>query len=197
VRLGKAIVAVGGAAVLLVALVGTASAGRLSTSSLSVKATWARLSYSGGFGTLECEVVVEGSFHARTIAKVAGALSGFITSASITRCARGGATVLRETLPWHVQYASFAGTLPNITSIGARVIGLAFRIREPTFGITCLSRSTTEAPGTITFSREAGGATTTAVAGGTIPCESFSGTLGGTSSSLDNGSGTRVTVTLI
>ncbi|HEV7774749.1 MAG TPA: hypothetical protein VGO48_15820 [Conexibacter sp.] len=188
-----------GATVLLAALVGTASAGRLSTSSLGIKATFARINFAGGVGTVECEIVVEGAFHERSISKTRGTLSGFLTSARITRCARGGVTVLTETLPWHLRYDSFTGSLPNITGIRAGIVGVAFRIREPSFGIECLSRTTAEEPGTILFNRETGtGATISASVGGTVRCGGgFTGTFSGTTSSLDNGSGTRVTVTLI
>jgi len=191
-RLGRLMVAVFGATVLLTALVGAASAGRLSTSSQRLRATWARLNFGGGAGTVECEVVAEGSFHERTISKTVETLSGFITSANITRCSRGSATVLRESLPWHVRYASFTGTLPNITTIMARVFGVSFNIREP-FGVTCLSRATAS----IAFNREAGGATTSATASGEGVCGGAVGNFSGTTSSFDNGSGTRITVTLI
>ena len=192
-RLGKAILAVVGATVVLAGLVGTASAGRLSTSSLGMKAVWSRLDFSGGFGTIECEVVVEGSFHERTIAKSVGTLSGFITSATITRCARGGATVLRETLPWHIQYRSFTGTLPNISGISATVISPSFRIREP-FGVSCLANRSNVI---LTFTREASGAITAAGVSGRASCEGIEGELGGSTTNVNNGSGTRVTVTLI
>jgi hypothetical protein len=195
---GKILLVIAGATVLLAALVGTASAGRLSTTELRLRATWTRLSYATGGGTAECEVAVEGAFHERTIAKTRGRLSGLITAAAITRCARGGVTVLRETLPWHVQYDSFTGTLPNISAIRANIIGLSFRLREPVFGIECLARSTTESPGTLTFNREtATGTTISATAGGTLPCGSFSGGLSGTTSTLVDSGGARVTVTLI
>jgi hypothetical protein len=198
VRLGKTILAVAGATVLLAALVSGASAGRLSTSSQQLKATFVRLDFTGGFGTIECEITVEGSFHQRTIVKTAGTLTGFITRAALrSPCRRGEATLLTETLPWHIQYSGFAGTLPSITSIRASIVGVAFRIREPSFGVTCLARSTAEAPGTATFNREAGGVLTSMTVGGAIPCSSFSGSFSGTSSSFDNGSGTRITVTLI
>jgi hypothetical protein len=135
-KLSKLLLAVVGATVLLGALVSSASAGRLSNSSTTLRATWARMDFTGGFGTVECEVTLEGSLHSRTIAKVARALIGNITAASVSSpCRRGGATILRETLPWHVTYNSFAGTLPNITNILTDVVGASFRIREPTFGV--------------------------------------------------------------
>ncbi|MFL5817252.1 MAG: hypothetical protein ACJ76L_06580 [Conexibacter sp.] len=193
-KLGKMMVAVVGATVLLASVVGMASARNLSTSSQGLRASFARLDFVGGFGTAECEVVVEGSFHSRTIVKSVGTLSGFITAANITRCIRGGATVLRETLPWHIRYAGFAGTLPNITSITATISGIAFRIREPAFGVTCLA---TTSGASIVFHREASGATTSVTAGATNSCSGVNGTLNGNTTAVDNGSGARITVTLI
>lgn len=192
-RLGKAILVVVGASLVLAALVGGASARNLSTTTRVINASWTGLSFRTGAGTAECEVIVNGTFHQNTVSKVTGTLSGFVTAANITRCARGGATVLRETLPWHVQYDSFTGTLPNIASISARIIGVAFRITEPVFGIGCLSRSSTTEPATLTFNREiVTGAVRSATAGGTVRCGEVSGSFGGTSSSL-----TAFTVTLI
>jgi len=185
-----------GASVLLGALVTSASAGRISISSQRFRAGWSALNYSGGFGTIECEVSVEGSFHSRSITKTAGSLVGYITTATVNRCARGGATVLRETLPWHVQYESFSGTLPNITSINTRAIGISFMIREPTFGVTCLARTSATNPATGAFNLSAG-VVTLVGAGGTFPCGSFSGSYSGNSSSVGTPEGTRITVTLI
>jgi len=154
------------------------------------------MDYSGGFGTVECEVAVEGSFHSRTSAKTTGALAGYIINSNVVRCRRGGATILRETLPWHVQYESFSGTLPNITAINTRVIGASWRIREPTFGVTCLTKSTTAEPETASYNLTAGVITSITV-GGTIRCGSFTGTLSGTSSRTEEAAGRAITVTLI
>ena len=172
-KLGKTCLAVVGATVLLSALVGTASAGRLSTSSQRIRASFARVNFAGGFGTVECEVAVEGSFHERTLSKTVGTLSGFITAANITRCARAGGTVLRETLPWHVQYQSFTGALPRIATISAKIIGWSVGVREPTFGVTCLATGNA----TVNFTREtATGATTEVAVSGTTPCSGFAST---------------------
>ena len=184
-----------GVAVLLGALVGVASARNLSSSSQTLRATFNRLDFSGGFGTVECAVVFEGSFHARTIAKVSGTLSGFVTRASITSCSRASATVLSETLPWHVRYRGFTGTLPNINTVSADISGVNFRFREPTFGVTCLASGELR----VAFNREAGGVVTSAAASGTIPNScGGSGTVSGTSSSFTVlNSTTRITITLI
>jgi len=196
-------------------LVGLATAGRLSSSSTRIKVVWTRLEYTGGFGTVECEVTLEGSMHARTSTKVLGALTGYVTAAVVSRCARGGATMLRETLPWHVTYAAFSGVLPNITSIRHNLIGAAWRIREPTFGLTCLSRTSETSPATGTWNRESvTGAIVSVSVAGEIVCNEtssrFTGRIGGTAMEearrerrpediVEAGTGlrTRITVTLI
>lgn len=192
-RLTKFILAVVGATVLLGALVSSASARNLSITTRSINASWTRLSFRGGLGTVECEVILNGTGHSNTIVKSANALVGFITAANITRCARGGMTILRETLPWHRQYESFVNPLPNITAIRTRVIGFAMRWTEPVFGVSCLMRSSTTEPLFLTYNRTtATGALTSAVASGSIRCGEFNAVLEGTSSSI-----TAHTVTLI
>jgi hypothetical protein len=201
VKLGKTLLVLAGATVLLGALVATASAGRLSTSSQELRATFAPLEFSGGFGTTRCPLTLEGSFHQRTTSKAAGSLVGYLTRATAGACSQGSVTVLTETLPWHIRYASFSGTLPNITSVTANIVGSAFRVREPG-GVTCLARSTEAEPTSVTFNREASGALTTAVVSGAIrvgaECFGATGTIAGTSNSLTVASATtRITVTLI
>ena len=191
-KLSKLLLAVVGATIVLGAFVSTAAAGRISLSGTIANASWTRLNFSGGFGTMECEIILNKTLHSRTFAKVRGSLVGFITAANITRCSRGSATILRETLPWHVQYESFAGTLPSITSVRTVIIGLSLRIREPTFGIQCLTTSTVTEPSILTYNLNSGGVMQSATVGGTIRCAEFNGSLSGTSSSI-----TRVTVTLI
>ena len=55
--------------------------------------------------------------------KGVGSLIGYITQAILRPCATGTASILRETLPWHVRYAGFSGSLPNITSLTVHAIG--------------------------------------------------------------------------
>jgi hypothetical protein len=63
---------------------------------------------------------LEGTFHSNTIAKVANSLIGYITRATFNTpgCVQEeGSTralVLQETLPWHIRYSGFIGTLPNV-----------------------------------------------------------------------------------
>src|SRR5690348_4900997 len=98
------------------ALAGTASAGRLSSSSQTYRVTFTSVEYLGVLTAPRCSLTLEGSFHPRSIPKRAGALVGYLTSAVGGTCASGSQTVLREALPWHVRYASFEGTLPDITT---------------------------------------------------------------------------------
>jgi hypothetical protein len=198
-RTAKALLVVAGASILLAALVGSASAGRLSTSSETGRVTYREVRFAGGFGTTVCALTVEGSFHSRTIAKTVGLLVGYVTAAAFGGCTMGSATVLRETLPWHIRYASFTGTLPSITAAVGHVVNVGFQIREPVFGITCLARSTEASPVTTTANREAGGAMTSVRVGGAIPTNcGTEGTLEGTSTSFTVlNSATRITVTLI
>lgn len=81
------------------------------------------LTFAAGFGEVICEVTLDGRLNAR-IAKTARASLGAVTAAriAIERC-RGsfGVTSINSITAlfsptWDVQYVSFAGTLPNITS---------------------------------------------------------------------------------
>lgn len=99
-----------------------------------------------GATVAECDLTLEGSFHESTMAKVRESLVGYVARASASGCGIGGATVLTETLPWHIQYRGFEGTLPSITGIAFNVVGLAMRIREGTIGFECLMRTTSERP---------------------------------------------------
>jgi len=200
VKFAKTLISLAGATVLLGALIASASARNLSSSSQTLRATFSRIDFTGGFGTVECAVTVEGSFHSRTIQKNLGHLAGLITRAIVGTCPRGSATVLQESLPWHVRYNSFEGTLPNIRQINATISGLAFRMREPTFGLTCLAVSEEEEPATLTFNRDVvTRALTTALAGGTVTTDcGTSGTLRSTAGPLVIlNSTSRITVTLI
>jgi len=196
-KAGKVLFAVIAATALLATLVATASATRLSSSSSTIRATFARVDFSGGFGTTECALTIEGSFHSRTIAKVAGALTGLITRATLgTPCIRGSATILTASLPWHTRYASFTGTLPNITRINATATGTQWSIREPAFGVTCLASGSTLQGA---FNREASGAITgTEVIGNSETSCGIAGNVAGRASTTTVlGAATRITVTLI
>ena len=108
------------------------------------------------FVTYRCRLTLEGSFHARSIAKVAESLIGYVNRATLGECPINDTRVLRETLPWHIRYRSFSGTLPNIVGFTTAIIGFAMSIREP-FAARCLGRSTAAEPILFTWIREAGG----------------------------------------
>lgn len=152
-RWGRFLVALAGAAVLMAALASAAAARNLSTSSQTLRAVFRELEFNFPNADTVCQVTIEGSFHSRTIAKVVGTLSGLITRVSLGPCSRGTATILTETLPWHVRYQGFTGALPNITAITAHVVGAALRVREGG-GFVCLAVTTAAEPGVITMARE-------------------------------------------
>lgn len=192
-----------GATVIFGALVGTASANRLSVSNQNIRATWTSLELinSSAGVDVRCPVTLEGSLHSATISKVAGALIGYINRATTGTCTGGAATVLQETLPWHNTYQGFTGTLPNITTINTTVVRPGFKVTASFFGIpvTCTYR-TSNVSGI--YNREAGGALTSVrVEGRELAAEGSGcspGTLQGTSTTLTQaGTTTRITVTLI
>ena len=81
-----------------------------------VRADQRNLTFRDAGGTVE--VICEWFYTLRlnrTIAKTAGSIVGQVREASIRSC-RGG-TVRVLNLPWTITYVSFAGTLPNITSV--------------------------------------------------------------------------------
>jgi hypothetical protein len=203
VKLQKTLLALVGATVLLAALTSIASAGRLSTSSQQLRATFTSLEFEGAFGVIRCQVTIEGSFHSRTTTKSLGSLVGYITRAVLGPCSAGTATVLTETLPWHIRYSGFEGTLPEIGNIRAHVIGTSLRVREPGGGATCLARTTAAEPGLATFNRETvTGALTTARVGGIVrtgaECFGANAAFIGTSSSFTvSNSTSRITISLI
>lgn len=147
---------------LLLALVGHASANRLSLSNQNIRWSFVEYSSTNAGITISCELTLEGSFHSRTITKVRGALVGFINRASVRPGCRGewgDMRFLTETLPWHTRYVGFAGTLPNITSITLDVIGYSWSY--PGLGMgPCLYRSTVEGPARWILARESRGAVT-------------------------------------
>jgi hypothetical protein len=119
------------ASLLLAVAVTTASATRLSVSNQNIRATWTSLEkVAEGVTTIRCQMTLEGSFHTRTIAKVSRSLIGAITKAAVKQetCTNGSVSVFNgvdryngtttpNTLPWHLTYDSFTGTLPSITAV--------------------------------------------------------------------------------
>ncbi|MFL5817224.1 MAG: hypothetical protein ACJ76L_06440 [Conexibacter sp.] len=192
-KLGKLLIAVTTVTVLLGALGASASARNFSTSSQLNRATFTRMNFAGGFGTVECEVVLEGTFHSRTSTKTAGTLIGYVTAANVTRCPRGGATIDREALPWHTRYQGFTGTLPNISTLSNTISGFSWRYREAGFGVTC---QVTNATFSGAYRLSAGVVAEYSVSS-TTTCSGFAATFSGNTTNIDNRSGARITVTLI
>jgi hypothetical protein len=106
-----------------------------------------------------------------------------------------------ETLPWHLQYASFAGTLPNIAAITHNLIRESFSLNGEIFGVEVVCRYTAASAGAID-NRESRGAITSqrpdesiTVVSETRGCPS--GRYSGTGSVMGLGNTTAVVVTLI
>jgi hypothetical protein len=128
------------ATLLLGLTVGTATANRISIGSPRFRTTWSALRFVSEATTFtECPVTIEGSFHSATIRKVRGALMGYISRAVLNSasCTGGeGATILQESLPWHVTYDAFTGLLPSITQIHYLLHRVSVRVRA--LGVECL-----------------------------------------------------------
>lgn len=153
------------AAAVLSTAVGTAAARRFEFSEQHIRAIWgeaepAGFIDAGGTYNIRCQLSLEGSFHSKTISKVSSQLIGYITQAQAPlTCAEGEIAILNgiernhnnvvveNTLPWHVRYDSFTGTLPNIVGIRIQIVGasiLYWKILP--VASTCLYRSEAARP---------------------------------------------------
>jgi hypothetical protein len=137
-----------GATVVIAVFIGLASAARLSFSSQTQRSTWSSYEFESEFGTIRCAITMEGSLHARTFAKVREALIGYVTRVRVQRPCTGGTAwahsgetnevlggTVSNTLPWHIVYQGFEGTLPNITGIQVEVLNSGFLLRFPIAGL--------------------------------------------------------------
>ncbi len=80
-----------------------------------------------GFGTVECRLSLEGTLHNGLLDKISGTLVGYITRVGFESCTGGTISALGTFLPWHIRYASIAGTLPSaVTSLLAVLVGEFF-----------------------------------------------------------------------
>lgn len=205
----KTLLALVGTAIVLGALVGSASAGRLSTSTRNIRVTWPSVEFiEPVFGyTNRCPITFEGSLHSATVAKSIGALIGHMSRATVNNnaCSAVRATILQASLPWHVHYGGFLGSLPSISSVIMRVI--AFEFRADGWWGDCLFTTTEAQAATLNYNRTtATGAVASVTMGGSITssegCEPFGERinirLGGTSGAPTVLGGTAaITVTLI
>src|ERR1044072_4342364 len=203
----------------------TASASRLSLSNSRFSAIWTPFIIEVNVNQalspfIECDMTLEGSFHARSFTKTAAALIGHVTRASMpeTTCGPGtSAFILNGSerlagsptpnqLPWHIRYANFAGALPNLTGIDVTIVDMSFLVslQIGVFGETmsCLYRSTAAAPWRARFNVTRG--TITGLSNETSSVPVFSGSLGCPPAKLSGqgtvtllGNTTAITVTLI
>jgi hypothetical protein len=187
------------------AAAGTASANRFSVSSLEFRLVWTPVTISDpGTGVrVECNLTLEGRFHQSTTPKTPGQLLGFINRATLaTPCTGGEATILVATLPWHVAYEGFTGTLPAIATTSAALVGASIAF-DPAGALgVCLMRTERERP--LTATAVLSGSSVTAVrldetdlitATGAFLCSSVRARLSGSGRFTTGGGGTfRITL---
>jgi len=122
--------------------VAVASAGRFSISNKGIRITFNAVEF-GEFA--RCPVTLEGTLHQSTIPKFGGMLIGYITRATTGRCSVGSAVFLPETLPWHIRYSNFLGSLPRISSLRWLILDVSWQVQQL---LPCLYRAAPEsAPG--------------------------------------------------
>jgi hypothetical protein len=143
----KALIAVIIGAIVLTMAIGTAAASRLRASSTDIDLIWraggtGKLSFEAAGNVISCDVTLLISLRS-TIMKTEGR-QGEITEAATANCTGETIVVLRETLPWSVEYRSFTGSLPRISKIRVAFIGLA--LRTTIVGSGCLFGTTAARP---------------------------------------------------
>jgi len=177
---------------------GSAIARNFSISNRQIRVVWTPLTWSEPFNffNVRCNVTLEGSLHSNTIAKVIGSLIGYITRAAISRPCTGGEawfwngaegelTDASTTLPWHLRYQGFTGTLPNISTVRISLHNLKLTIKN---GV-CLG---TYAPASLNFSFNVSAARTATLTPGSEVIVPIAGTCPET-----RHTGTSNTVTLL
>jgi hypothetical protein len=206
------------AALLLASAISTASAGKLSVNEQSFRINYTSLEFIIG-ATIRCRTTLEGSFHTRTIVKVAEALIGAISRGIIAHPCTGGEVWLDDgssaqplgtaplKLPFHVEYGNFSGALPAFTSNMFLISRYSFVVQNTVLGLTCRGRyGRPEDRIRAVAAREGGGGITSlAVNGRPSLVEELgpnrvclaSGGLGGTGAVANLSTGARITITLI
>jgi hypothetical protein len=160
-----------------------------------------------GTPLLTCPVTMEGSFHSATISKVIGALIGYVSRATAGTCRGGSMSITQTSLPWHVTYEGFTGTLPGIREIALLLRSINYQVILTFLGaqITC-GYGRPEDNFRSSLIREAGGAITTVAPDTTIRFQKLSGSVfcPGTVGYIGNaanitllGNTTRISVRLI
>lgn len=178
------------AAGLMAVAAGGAHANRLSINEIFFRMTWNgvfRLSDAGGVA--ECRVTLEGTFHSSTYVKVTSLRLGYMTRATMNECRGASAGFLTERLPWHVQYESFAGRLPEITALNIRFVEASIWLRTGVF-VSCLALSSTANPFKMSVTRTGeGNLTVVRLVEEPIPYQSAFGCTGLSLIPLSSGTG--------
>jgi len=199
-KLGLAVLT---SSLLLAGAVSTASARSFSISNLNIRATWSRLEFTSALATVRCPVTIEGSYHARTIAKTIGNLKGAVGRVTIKNESCTNGTIAVESLPWHWSQEGFTGTLPNITA--TKLLLTRRRFTVTALGVRCTYGNETDritftsalnASGQVTsFSPDAGNVVHRVEGGAFCP---ETGSLAGPEGIMTAaGTNARLTVTLI
>ena len=192
------------AALLLAAATNTATARSLSISNQNVRGTWASLEFNSSV-VVRCRVTLEGSFHTRTVAKVARTLVGAVTRATVdeANCTNGNGRPRNETLPWHITYEGFTGTLPNISGVFLLLSRFRFTLTVPGLCTADYGTATDNITGRVNLSggeitslEPVAGRNTATLHSGTAFCPG-SGRFAGSGTVTLLGTTTRIRVTLI
>jgi hypothetical protein len=149
----KFVVATLVAMALFASLAASGSARNFSITNRNIRIVWTAanpLELLSEIATVRCPVTLEGTIHCATISKVAEALLGFITRAIADQdnCVDSSGNGIRarpreETLPWHIRYVSFSGTLPRV-KIRLRIGAAGIRILNAPLVGNCLYRATVD-----------------------------------------------------
>jgi hypothetical protein len=140
----KLILAALAASALLAVAASGANARNLSVNEKNFELIWneakRKLAFTAGGRTVECNVVLLGSFVERTIKKETSITQNNINHGTLESCTGGTATIRTETMPWPGRYRTFTGRLPAIRSIIGGLIRATFRVRE-SGGLECEAAS--------------------------------------------------------
>lgn len=138
----KPVLAALGAALILMAFVGSTSANRLSVNEQFWREVYTPFTATASDGAVvRCNLTYEGSFHGRVISKVRGSLIGFTTSATVGSCSPPSALIIGP-LPAHQAYEEFGGTLPSPNDYEGVITRFSFEVQGEIFGIRVRCRYT-------------------------------------------------------
>ena len=132
------------AALVLALAVTSASADELGMSEDQFDIRWTSLEVVPTAGSIvRCPVTLLGTFHPGDVPKQGGLLIGHVDHA-VTRggsgageCTGGFLTILRSSLPWSVTFASWEGSLPEISRVRLGLLGASLEFIS-SLGVDCL-----------------------------------------------------------